>query len=154
MTTTEPETTETTETREHVERWTYGGVRMTTDRKRTAMWIDPSGRELLFAAKASTRGAVGMVYNVTVVRPGGDRVSMIGAPVWTGEAHPDDEYRLRLAAAARAAEVRLAAVSAERRYEDELDQALEPLLAVARKMRAADRTALLAYVIRKIGGVW
>jgi hypothetical protein len=155
MTTTDPTTAETTDPAEHVERWTYGGVRVTRDRKRAVLWLDPDGNEMLFAAKPATRGgAVGMIYRATIIRRPTGGVSMVGRPEWTAEAHPDPELRAELAARSHAAETTLAGISMERRHADDLDAALAPLLAIARRLRGADRAALLAHVIRKIGEVW
>ena len=65
------------------ERWVYGGIRV-LDGKRVHAWIDPSGRELLYAHKRATTWAIGSFYTVQVSRHGtGTRLH--GEPAYTGE---------------------------------------------------------------------
>lgn len=144
MTTTTETVATTTET------WTYGGVRVLRDGKRAHAWVDPSGEELLYQ-KIGRRAAVGYLYEATVERDG-DHITLHGQPRSIGE-QTDAETRLRLRAADSAATTRLATLARERKEgaEDALNEALAPLVKLARGCRTgAERDALIATVLRRM----
>jgi hypothetical protein len=97
--------------------------------------------------------AVGSQYKVTVKRDGGV-TSIIGTPQYAGRAR-DDDLRRQLWAQHSAATTRLELIRAERNdaRRNALDEAIAPLLEIARTLRTtAERDALAVYVIRKIAG--
>lgn len=135
------------------ELWTYGGVRAGKDGKRVYAWIDPGGDELWFGRVRAA--AIGSQYMVSVTRRE-NTVTVHGTPEYVG---PDSDPGTRRAlwAADAAAQARLAALRAERSdaRRNALDEAIAPLLDIARPLRTgADRDALAAYVIRKLHQAW
>src|SRR5579875_2939984 len=135
---------------EEEEVWTYGGVRVSGRGQRAYAWIDEAGEELWFP-KTGTRSAVGSQYRVTVKRADGV-TSIIGTPQYAGRAC-DDELRRQLWAQHSAATTRLELARAERNdaRRNAPDEAIAPLLEVARTMRTtAERDALADYVSRNI----
>lgn len=141
--------TETTEPEQLAAVWTFGGSRIAADGKRAHVWVTATGEELWFAAKGSY--TVGSQYDVMVSQPEPGRTVRHGTPAYHGR-HPDETVRLQLAAADRAAAVRLRVVAMERadKRDNALDAALEPLCKVMRSTRGADRDALLAHIIRRL----
>jgi len=82
--------------------------------------------------------------------------SIIGAPEYAGRS-PDGELRRRLWALHSTATTRLQMIRAERNdaKRNALDEAIAPLLEVARPLRTgAERDALAAFVIRKLHNLW
>jgi hypothetical protein len=133
------------------ETWTYAGIRELKG-KRAHCWRDPSRRELLYSDKGSY--VIGGLYSCRVNR---ESESLTRThPQYTGE-RLDREERGPLDAADLAARVRLASLAQERKHaaESALDDATEPLVQIARTLRTgADRDALAAYIIRRIGTAW
>jgi hypothetical protein len=83
----------------------------------------------------------------------GDAISLYGAPQYTGAGTVTDEVRRELWAKDTAAKARLARLAQQRReaQHNALDEALEPLITVARTLRrSADRDAFIAYVLRRL----
>jgi hypothetical protein len=141
------------------EKWVFGGVRVSRDGTRLYAWIDPSGTELLY--KPSGSPVVGSIYTARITRgvddDGDPRVTCHGEPEYTGDGYVDPEQRRELFAQDSVARTRLAMLRAERASErrDALDEALEPLVEIAAKLRTgADRDAFAAYVLRKINLAW
>jgi hypothetical protein len=133
------------------ETWVYAGIRELNG-KRAHSWLDPSKRELLYSGKGSY--VIGGLYAVQVNRSAG-RVTR-RHPEYTGEFVGSDE-RGPLNAADTAARIRLARLAQERKdgASSALDNAIDPLVEIARTLRTgADRDALAAYVIRRIGTAW
>lgn len=149
--------TEASEPEPTVEQWIFGGVRVLND-KRVHAWIDKeitpeTGRERLYTAKG--KFVIGGVYEVKISRDGG-KMAMIGEPKYTGETANYEDRRL-LWAKESAALTRLSALSRERNdaKQNALDEAMEPLIEVARKLRTgAEKDALVAYIIRRIYSPW
>jgi hypothetical protein len=143
-----------TETEPDEEVWTYAGVRIGARGTRVHAWLDAQGEELRFA-KTGTHAAVGSLYTVNVARHG-DTISIHGAPAYTGRA-TDDQTRQQLWTEHTTATTRLQMIRSERTAarRNALDEAIAPLLELARPLRtAADRDALAAYVIRKLHNTW
>lgn len=137
-----------------VEVWVYGGVRVLRDGKRAHAWIDPAG-ELLLYSRIGAKAAVGYKYEVTVEREG-EQVSLVGSPRFTPD-QADMETRRRLAVEDSVANTRLATLARERKAanQDALDEALEPLVRLAKGMRTgAERDALIATVLRRLARTW
>jgi hypothetical protein len=137
------------------ERWVYGGIRV-LDNKRVHAWIDPSGRELLYAHKRSGTWAVGSFYTARVTR-NGPHTTLYATPSYHGDGYADTGLRRRLWAQDTAARARLALVAQERNAarRNAIDEALMPLLDVARTLKTgADRDAFTAYVIRQLAAAW
>jgi hypothetical protein len=136
------------------ERWTYGGHRV-LDGKRVHAWIDPSGRELLYAFKRATIWAIGSYYTAHVSRE--DTTTRLhNTPTYTGE-QADDDLRRHLWAADTAARAQLARLAQERNdaRRNALDDALAPILAVAATLKTGpDRDAFTAYVLRRLLAAW
>jgi hypothetical protein len=133
--------------------WTYGGVRAGKDGKRVHAWIDPGGEELWFARVRAA--AIGSQYTVSVTRRE-DTVTVHGTPQYAGS-DTDPGTRRALWAADSVAQARLAGLRAERSdaRRNALDEAIAPLLEIARPLRTgAERDALAAYVIRKLHAGW
>jgi hypothetical protein len=133
------------------ETWTYAGIRALKG-KRAHCWREPSGRELLYSDKRSY--VIGGLYLCKVNR---ESESMTRThPQYTGE-RLEREERAPLDAADLAARIRLARLAQERKdaASSALDEVIEPLVEIARTLRTgADRDALSAYIIRRIGTVW
>jgi hypothetical protein len=148
-----PDTSATdTEPAYTAEVWTYLGIRVSAKDKRMHGWRDPGGRELWYSDKGSF--VIGGRYDVEVNRAD-DRCTR-RTPSYAGE-YIGQEERAGLEALDLAARLRLAGLVRERRDmgASALDEAIEPLLAVARTLRAgADRDALAAYVIRRLHTAW
>jgi hypothetical protein len=136
------------------ERWVYGGIRV-LDGKRVHAWIDPSGREGLYAHKRGGTWAIGSYYTAQVSRQDGS-TRLHNDPTFTGE-QADDELRRHLWAADTAARARLARLAQERNdaRRNAIDEALEPVLAVARTLKTGpDRDAFTAHVLRRLLAAW
>jgi hypothetical protein len=143
-----------TENEPAAEVWTYPGIRVGARGTRVHAWLDARGEELWFA-KTGARAAVGSLYTVQVTR-NGDATSIQGTPTYTGRA-VGDQTRQRLWTEHTTATARLQMIRSERAASrrNALDEAIAPLLELARPLRtAADRDALAAYVIRKLHNTW
>ncbi len=137
------------------ERWIYGGIRV-LDGKRVHAWIDPAGRERLYAHKRGGHWAIGSYYTARVTR-NGPHTALYGAPAYSGDGYADDELRRRLWAEDIAARAQLTLLTQERSdaRRNAIDEALAPLLAIARTLKTgADRDAFTAYVIRHLIAAW
>lgn len=136
------------------EMWTYGGVRVGKDGKRLHAWLDGGGEELLFS-RTGARMAVGSRYTVRVTRHDAT-ITMHGTPVYAGTTAGEATRRAAWAAHT-AAQTRLEMIRAERNAarRNALDEALTPLLELARPLRtSAERDALAAYIIRRLHSTW
>lgn len=136
------------------ERWVYGGIRV-LDGKRVHAWIDPSGRELLYAFKRASHWAIGSFYTAEVSRQD-STTRLHNTPAYTGE-QADDELRRHLWAADTAARTQLARLAQERNdaRRNAIDEVLEPVLAVARTLKTGpDRDAFTAHVLRRLLSAW
>jgi hypothetical protein len=134
--------------------WTYHGQREQAG-KRYHQWADADGVERWYAKVPG--GAVGGRYRLTVTREG-DAVRVHGSTLaYTGERLELGRVA-ELEAAHVAAGAVLAAKALERKHSkyEALDEALQPLLRIARTLRtSAERDAFIAYIIRKITwGSW
>jgi hypothetical protein len=144
--TTSPEPTE--------EIWVFGGTRVLGGKKSHA-WLPAGanpGQELYFKPQGSP--VPGSEYRVRVTRTDGHTVRH-GAPVYHGR-HGDDAVRAGLELASRAAETVLRRMALERndKRHSALDAALVPLCDLIRKAPAADRDAIVAYVLRHLSRAW
>lgn len=131
------------------ETWTYGGTRVGKDNKPVSVWIDGTGEELWF--KADTRKSVGALYDVEVWRKSDGGISR-RAPSYAG-LNPDEALRQRLWTAHDVARAVIARARQEAKdgRANALDEALAPLLALARQQRTgADRDAFVATVLRRL----
>jgi hypothetical protein len=134
------------------ERWTFAGTRVNAKGKRVHAWLEPGGSAYLYAPKGSP--VIGGVYTVQVKRE--DDSVRRTEPQYDGEINPDID-RAELQARDHAAKVRLAGIAAERKQGgyQALDEAIEPLVKVAAKLRTgAERDALIAYVTRRLNAAW
>jgi hypothetical protein len=134
------------------ETWTYLGIRAGAKGRRSHAWQEPSGRVWLYNDTGSY--VTGGLYAVKVDRTS-ERLTRT-APEYTGQISPDVDLG-ELEAFSKAARVKLARLARERRdgAQNALDDALEPLLAIAGKFRTTDdRDALAAYVLRRIQSTW
>lgn len=98
---------------------------------------------------------IGGRYTLTVARHG-DTISVYGEARYTGD-HIDDGLRRDMEARDIAAEALLAARARDRNdaRHKALDDALEPLVEIAAKLRFGhDRDAFLAHVIRRLTRHW
>jgi hypothetical protein len=163
---TEPEPTSPLETAPEPdeERWLFCGTRLErqTTGKRYHAWLPlndalaPAQAEYdLYLFKPRGSPSVGCVYRVKVSHDGPSRLTKHGLPVFDGR-HPDAELRGRVEAAHRAAEVhvRIASMESKAREATVLNDHLKPLARYSQSLRADDRDAFLAYVIRKLTTPW
>lgn len=130
------------------ERWTYAGVRE-LEGKRVHGWLTPDDRTVLYR-ESGAHYAIGSVYEVRVSRTG-DRTTRHGDPAYTSDrANPGLVAELN--AKDHAARVMLAQLARERSdaKRNELDQALEPLREIARKLNRFERDALAVTVMRAV----
>lgn len=137
-----------------VERWIYGGMRLSTKNTKLAAWIDPHGTELLYRYKSGK--IVGCCYDVQIRRdPDSDRITMYGKPVFVG---PSDNRELatRLAAEERAHEQELAVIQRQRKAKERnpLDTQIEELAQLVKKVPAPQRAGLTAYILHKLIRAW
>jgi hypothetical protein len=91
------------------------------------------------------------------VTRGSEKVTVYGGACYTGERIDDDQTRREMEALDIAAAATLAAQARDRSdaRRKALDDAVEPLAAIARKLKFGhERDAFLAYVIRRIGRDW
>lgn len=135
------------------ERWVFGGSRIGTKKQRLHAWIDEHGEELLFKAVGSY--TVGAIYDVQVTRTDQERLVRHGQPKYAG-GRADPELHETVAARHRAAEAELWLLARERaaKKDDPVEQAIEHLVALSRKVSAAQRTAFLSYVMARLSRSW
>lgn len=136
------------------ELWVYAGVRA-LDGKRVTAWIDPGGKERLYAEKGSY--ALGHTYEVRVAREDDHIWRVAGSAKWTNAPVPEDITVWRLADMEAAQELERSKNerAAKKQGFTDLEEAMEPLLAIARAARtAAQREALIAAVIRRLTYPW
>jgi hypothetical protein len=141
------------ETRE--ETWVFLGSRVNTKRARVHVWAwiddDDPDREMLFSAKGHY--TIGGNYKVKVSRA--DGITMHGTPTYL-EPNPDTDLRARAAASHRAAEITLSRFALERSQnrKDPLDEALSPLIELAKTVPPSQRDAFSLYVLRSLLRAW
>jgi len=150
--------TGTTEPERTAERWRWMGIRLGTSDTKSALWQDARGETRVFAVNRRTEAsAIGGYYTAQVTRKDDGSLTLHGAPQFEDGADRDDELATQWAAEDRVARVILRRLARERSAakQDPLDQALEPLLTVAAKLRTGhDRDALAAYVLRRLNNAW
>jgi hypothetical protein len=137
-----------------VERWTYGGMRLSTKNTKLAAWVDPHGAELFYRHKSGN--IVGCCYDVHLRRdPDNGRVTMYGSPVFVGPSD-DRELATRLAAEERACEQELAVIQRQRKAKasNPLDAKIEELALLVKKVPAPQRAGLTAYILHKLIRAW
>ena len=137
------------------ERWIYGGIRVLNDRRIHA-WIDPNGHQCLYQLKRAGSWVIGGYYTGKVAR-NGDATTLYGTPHYTGDGNAGDDVRRDLWAKDAAARTRLALLAQERNEarRNAIDEALDPLLTLARTAKtSADCDALTAYVLRRMITSW
>ena len=131
-----------------VERWINAGRRFWPDSgKLVDAWRDPSGKELHYD---KLNGSPGGEYDIKVSRGEGTRVS--GTPVFR-QMHTDRDQVMAWQVQDRKAQDELARHRLEKNAKrmSELDEAMEPILAIARRLRStSDRAALANYIAAKI----
>ncbi len=137
------------------ETWIYGGIRVTRSNKQAYLWIDETGRHLVFNKVRAS--AVGSMYTVTVYRESKD-VTVFGVPGYTG-LRATDETRLEMQTADTAARTQLELLrlmyGRSDAKQNTLDEVLEPLLVLAKTLRTGTaRDAFAMYVVRKINTAW
>jgi len=135
-----------------VEKWVFGGSRISGKGQRVHAWVDESGAELLF--KPQGHPAVGYVYGVRVVR-NGDRISKYPDPEFTNE-RADTALIEELSVKHKAAETRLSQLSRERaaKKDDPLESAINELCRLAKFVPVNQRTALVAHIINRVTKAW
>jgi hypothetical protein len=147
MTTTDTDTEDT----DLKERWVALGTRVAANHARASRWLDQEGGELLFADRTSY--VIGATYEVRVKRTGAGRVTMLGKPVFLGRDAQDPARVALWEARALIAEQELSRRSRERNAAKvrALDEALRPLLDIARELRSSSaKDAFAAYVLRRL----
>jgi hypothetical protein len=141
---TEPERTEET--------WTCAGVRVGGSGKRVMCWVRPDGKIVsLFSKRGSN--AIGGRYAFKVTYGPDGELTGIWGPLHYVDRDPDNEKIAGWRAQEVAAEAHFAREAAERKAksEDPLDEALAPLVEIARTLRTgAARDAFAAHIIRRV----
>jgi hypothetical protein len=133
--------------------WTYAGRREYKGR-RFYVWRDPHGHERYYPKLPAA--TIGGQYTITVSRHA-KKVTVYGKARYTGDRIDDDQICRDMEALDIAAAATLAAQARDRSdaRRKALDDAIEPLAAIARKLSFGhERDAFLAYVIRRIGRDW
>jgi hypothetical protein len=138
------------------EEWTCMGVRVNAKGKRVVFWLTPDGTELAYLEKISY--VTGGIYEVEVTRTEGHVLR--DKPRYTRRWLDRDDPRVqKWHLSEMTAEQQLAREARERKDKAAgfvaLDQAMEPLLQIARSYRTnAQRDALIADVIRRLSTPW
>jgi hypothetical protein len=137
-----------------VERWIYGGLRLGTGNHKCHAWsTEGSDHELLFRHKRSGSWAIGGIYLVTVTRDDG-KVYLHDPQSATFAGRAGDlTERGRLEAMDLATRTELAAITLQRKAKTDpaLDEALQPLLAIAAQLPTQIQVrALIGYVTEKL----
>jgi hypothetical protein len=138
------------------ETWTYGGIRADKDGKKWHAWLDAAGEDHWFARTGGGSMAIGSRYSVRVTRRDDGGLTLHGIPEYAGTA-ADETSRRGLWAEHTVAQAQIETVRAERdaARRNALDEALAPLVDLARSLRTgAQRDALAAYIIRKLHNAW
>jgi hypothetical protein len=139
--------------------WLYAGRRLGRTGKPVDAWVpgqDGTSQPLFYAVDKGPGPVVGALYRVTVTRDG-DECILHGRPEFSRGQVADLDTRVEWAARDMATRARLSAQRRERSAakRNELDELIEPLRAVAAKLRVgADRDAFLAYVLRRLTSAW
>ena len=143
--------------------WLCAGRRVGRAGQPVDAWVpgeDGSAAPLFYAVDKGPAPVVGALYRVTVTRDG-DECVLHGRPEFSRGPVADLDTQLEWAARDMAARARLSALRRERAAakrndaRNDLDELIEPLRAVAAKLRVgADRDAFLAYVLRRLTSVW
>lgn len=165
------ETTGATDPEPTEEIWAYGGLRLgAKDGKPYHAWVPDRGRvddvdDLWYPAKnRGDRFIVGALYRATVRRrpreggaAGEMTTTLISTPIFEAGSVEDRKRRAVWEATDAAAKARQARARAERKAgtDSALDDALAPLVKIARTMRTnADRDAFAALVLRRLSREW
>jgi hypothetical protein len=136
-----------------VETWTCEGRRWSQHRaKLYTVWRRPNGEDATFI---KVDGVLGSQYEVTISEPDGT-LTLHGTPRYLGPA-PDLDSAQRavweLAEKQARTDQETHRLQASERRRSEIDQALEPLLAVAGRVRGySSRKALADYVTARLYG--
>ena len=143
--------------------WLYAGRRLGRAGKPIDAWVpgeDATGQPLFYAVDKGPAPVVGALYRVTVTRDGEECI-LHGRPEFSRGQVADLDTRVEWAARDMATRARLSALRRERaaakrnHARNDLDELIEPLRAVAAKLRVgADRDAFLAYVLRRLTSSW
>ena len=143
--------------------WLYAGRRVGRAGKPVDAWVpgeDGTAQPLFYAVDKGPTPVVGALYRVTVTRDG-DECVLHGQPEFSRSQVADLDTRVEWAARDMATRARLSALRRERAAakrndaRNDLDELIEPLRAVAAKLRVgADRDAFLAYVLRRLTSAW
>jgi hypothetical protein len=143
--------------------WLYAGRRLGRAGKPIDAWVageDATGQPLFYAVDKGPAPVVGALYRVTVTRDGEECI-LHGRPEFSRGQVADLDTRVEWAARDMATRARLSALRRERaaakrnHARNDLDELIEPLRAVAAKLRVgADRDAFLAYVLRRLTSAW
>lgn len=141
---------------ERTELWTYGGLRVGRGGKRYHAWRPPERTPENLGLFATLRGSyvVGSVYEARVERED-DGITVIGQPQWQQQSE-NPELRAELEVAHRAARTTLdrRALESRAKRNSALDEAIAPLVELARKRPSNQRDAFATYVLRKLHRVW
>ena len=143
--------------------WLYAGRRVGRPGKPVDAWVpgeDGTAQPLFYAVDQGPAPVVGALYRVTLTRDG-DECALHGQPEFSRSQVADLDTRVEWAARDMATRARLSALRRERaaakrnHARNDLDELIEPLRAVAAKLRVgADRDAFLAYVLRRLTSAW
>jgi hypothetical protein len=148
-------TTETETPGDLKERWTALGTRVTSKGAQAARWLTEEGGELLFPDR--TAFVIGATYEITLKRTEAGRVTMIGKPAFVGRDAADPAKVALWEARDLIARQELSRRSRERKASKQraLDEAMRPLLDIAREMRStADKDSFAVYVLRRLQSPW
>lgn len=143
--------------------WLYAGRRIGRAGEPIDAWVpgeDGNAQPLFYAVDKGPAPVVGALYRVTVTRDG-DECTLHGRPEFCRGQVADLDTRVEWAARDMATRARLSALRRERAAakrndaRNDLDELIEPLRAVAAKLRVGpDRDAFLAYVLRRLSSPW
>lgn len=141
-------------TEKPIEQWTYAGMRVSSDGKRCSGWLDSTDEIRLYAEPTSSF-VLGGIYDVVITQTGLRR----GTPKYTGRRLAFDDPLLSTWRVAQLdAEQVLARNARERKDKngtDALEEAMQPLIALAKSCRTeAQRAALIADVIYRMNTSW
>jgi hypothetical protein len=129
-------------------------MRLSTKDAKLALWIDPTGNELLYGHKAGR--IVGCWYEVRIRREADSgRTTMYGEPRFIGRSD-DHELATRLAAEERADEQALVVIQQMRKAKanNPLDAKIDELAELIKKVPAPRRAGLSAYILYRLTRAW
>lgn len=130
------------------ETWTYLGKRLNAEQKPVHVWRDHEGQERVFNAKLKG-DVVGGRYSLDVERHDDGSVSVKPSLTYVGT--DPDRVAIVLEAKGWSAKAERKALERSVARRDVLDEAIQPLLAVAAKARSHDaKAAIVEYVARRI----